>query len=87
MKYKSAKMEWQKQYFKTKTQTCDFSAYIITTKHYKQGVLIEVARYISVCDECEKKSCRTWKYYSDTGKLMRTINYGKCNLSTFDKAQ
>lgn len=77
--------EWKKAYTKKGQQTCDFSAYIRYRKKFENGKLRQETQYSSGCDECEEKPCGVWNYYNETGEIIKTIDYGKCDLSAFEK--
>jgi hypothetical protein len=76
--------EWEKKYLISETQTCDFSAYIITYRVFKNEKLAEQSQFVAGCDECDETPCGTWIYYGKSGKIKKKIEKGNCNLKQFD---
>jgi len=74
------KSEWTKKYKIDNTQTCDFSAYTLLKKEYKNGKLIAIKEYFAGSDQSEEEPCGTWKHYDSNGKLIKTEKLGKCGL-------
>jgi hypothetical protein len=74
-------LEWWKDYSKAKTESCDFTSYIIHEKQYMQNKLVKETYKHSGCDECESYPCGIWRNYDASGKLLDSVVYEPCNLN------
>jgi hypothetical protein len=74
-------LEWNKTYSKAKTESCDFTSYIIHEKRYRQNILIAETFKHSGCDDCETYPCGTWQNFDASGKLLDSMVYEPCNLN------
>ncbi len=79
------KEEWKKNYKVDSSQTCDFSAYIIYKKKYKNGEIEIESQCVAGSEESEEEPCGTWKYYDNKGKVIKTVKYENCDISKFGK--
>jgi hypothetical protein len=79
------KSEWTKKYNIDSTQTCDFSAYTIVKKEYKNEKIFKIEVYFASSDESKEEPCGIWKYYDLNGNITKTIRYGKCDITNFRK--
>lgn len=77
------KSEWIRKFKIDSTQTCDFSAYNVLKKEYQNEKLISIKEYFAGSEQSEEEPCGTWKHYDSNGKLMKTENFGKCDLFGF----
>ena len=74
-KYLKLKSEWIKQFKVDSTQTCDFSAYTILKKKYKNEKLISIKEYSALSEASEEEPSGTWKYYDSNEKLIKTEKF------------
>jgi len=74
-KYLKLKSEWIKQFKVDSTQTCDFSAYTILKKDYKNEKLISIKEYSALSEASAEEPSGTWKYYDSKGKLIKTEKF------------
>lgn len=81
---KSSKLleEWERFFLIDSTQTCDFSAYKLHKKVYKDGQLILDSHYYAGSEMSTEIPCGNWIYY-DQGKIIKRKDFGKCNLGQF----
>ena len=77
-------LAWEKSYSDADNQTCDFTAYIVKNKKYKDGILVEKNQYVAGCDECEETPCGTWIYFDSDGKKIKTQEYSACDIKQFE---
>lgn len=73
------KSEWIKKFKVDSTQTCDFSAYTILKKEYKNEKLISIKEYFALSEASEEEPSGTWKYYDSNGKLIKTEKFNLKN--------
>jgi hypothetical protein len=74
-------IEWQKEYSKAETETCDFTSYIIHEKKYMQNKLMAETYMHSSCDDCESYPCGIWRNFDLSGKLLDSTIYESCNVN------
>lgn len=77
--------EWEKKYKIDSTQTCDFSAYIIYKKSYKNGKIKLISDFMAGSEESEEEPCGSWEYYDNQGKIIKTIKYKNCDITKFGR--
>ncbi len=78
--YGDIMLEWKKMYSKAKTETCDFSSYIIHEKQYMQNKLVKETFMHAGCDDCDSYPCGVWKNYDANGNALDSIEYPPCNI-------
>lgn len=69
------KSEWEKKFRVDNTQTCDFSAYIVLKKEYKNEKLISIKEYSALSEASEEEPYGTWKYYDSKGNLIKAEKF------------
>jgi len=82
---KQLQTEWNKEYATDSNQTCDFSAYILYQNDYENGKLKLKSEYYAGSDQSEEVPCGSWIYYDSKGKITKTENRGKCDISKFGR--
>lgn len=83
-KHYNLKSEWIKKYRIDNTQTCDFSAYTIIKKKYKNGKISQIEEYFAGSDESEEEPCGVWEYYTNNNQI-KTKKFIKCDLTKFGR--
>lgn len=73
------KSEWIKKFKVDRAQTCDFSAYTILKKEYKNEKLISIKEYSALSEASEEEPSGIWKYYDSNGKLIKTEKFNLKN--------
>ncbi|NRS90371.1 glucan phosphoethanolaminetransferase (alkaline phosphatase superfamily) [Flavobacterium sp. 7E] len=84
-KTKEIKRESIRDFATDSNQTCDFSAYIVTKKEYREGKLFEVKQYFAGSEQSDEEACGIWKFYNNEGELFDSKKYGECDVLKFSK--
>ena len=72
------KSEWHRKYKTDSTQTCDFSAYTINKRIFKNGIINKEEQYFVLSEQSDEEPCGRWKFYSEHGKFLTSKNYIPC---------
>ena len=72
------KSEWHRKFKTDNTQTCDFCAYTINKRIFKNGIINKEEQYFALSEQSEEEPCGQWKFYSEHGKFLTSKTYFPC---------